>query len=85
MYIELWQLGFVAGIGLSAYFSFKQGQKEGVQAGVHIVINDLHEKGIIAIYKNHEQGEVVVGRYDEDEFELVNETEVDYDDEDDHW
>jgi hypothetical protein len=44
MYIELWQLGFVAGIGLSAYFSFKQGQKEGVQAGVHIVINDLHEK-----------------------------------------
>ena len=85
MYIELWQLGFVVGIGLSAYFSFKQGQKEGIAVGIQVVINDLHDKGIIAIYKDTNAGEVVVGRYDEEESNLITDLEVDYDDEDEHW
>mgnify|MGYP003988898333 FL=1 len=80
MYIELWQLGFVVSICLSAYFSFKQGQKEGLSVGVRVVINDLHDIGIIAIYKDPVEGEIVVGRYDEDEANLINDLEVDYED-----
>jgi hypothetical protein len=70
MYVEYWQIFMFLMVGTSAYFSYRQGQSAGVQAGVQIVISDLHEKGIIAIYKDHENGEVVVGRYDEDDFEV---------------
>jgi hypothetical protein len=81
MYIETWQIYMIVMLGLSAYFSYKQGLYAGTSAGVQIVIKDLHEKGIIAIYKDEETHEIVVGRYDEEDFEEA--IELSQDDEDD--
>jgi hypothetical protein len=85
MYIETWQIFMIIMVGATAYFSYKQGRRDGIASGVHVTINDLHSKGIVAIYQDELNGEVVVGRYDEVEFdETVELGEDEYDDED-HW
>jgi len=78
MYIETWQMLMVGMVIISAYFSYGQGRKEGVAAGVNVVISDLHEKGIISVYRDIERGEVVIGRYDE--FDWEAEVEIDTED-----
>jgi hypothetical protein len=47
-----------------AYFSYRNGWKEGIYQGIHLVITDLAKNTIIKIYENEEDNEVIVGRYD---------------------
>ncbi len=64
MYIEIWQLIFFPCIAVCAYFSYRNGWKEGIYQGIHLVITDLAKNTIIKIYENEEDNEVIVGRYD---------------------
>ena len=65
----MWQIYVVLSAVTAAFFSYRQGRKEGVSAGIVTVIADLHSKGIVAIYQDYPAGEMVVGRYDENEWQ----------------
>jgi hypothetical protein len=83
MYVETWQILCLILITTSAYFSYKQGRKDGVASGVHVTISDLHSKGIVAIYQDDLNGEMVVGRYDEIDFDNTDDDVIGEDE--DHW
>ena len=83
MYVETWQLLCFALITTSAYFSYRQGRMDGVKSGVQVTIADLHKKGIVAIYQDDLNGEMVVGRYDEIEWDDI--VDMEEDNEEDHW
>jgi len=82
MYIELWQFGMVASAVISAFFSYRQGRLEGIRNGVQVTLSDLHSRGIVAINQDDLSGEMIVGRYDENDWSEPGE---DYDEEDEHW
>ena len=82
MYIEIEQIVMLLFVGAAAFFSYRQGKIDGVTVGVHETLSDLSKKGIVAIYQDDDRGEVVVGRYDENDWseDLIEE---EYDE--DHW
>jgi len=85
MYIEYWQILMITMIGISAFFSYRQGRVDGVKSGVQVTITDLHSKGIISIYQDDLNAEMIIGRYDEIEWDDSTELEDDEYDEEDHW
>ena len=66
MYIEVWQLWTIGLLIVAAYFSYKSGWKEGFRNGISFVISDLHARHLISKHED-EDGEVIVGRYDNTE------------------
>lgn len=74
MYIETWQIFMMILLACSAFFSYRSGWKEGVQDGIHIVITDLHNQDIITRYLDSD-GEVTIGRYDQDTDEMAKKIE----------
>jgi len=65
MYIEQWQIFFLATIAIATWFTWRKAYAEGMSKGMTFVITDLARKGVIAIATNENTGEIVVGRYDE--------------------
>jgi hypothetical protein len=84
MYVELWQMFMFFMVGVSAYFSYRQGRIDGVKSGVQVTITDLHSKGIISIYQDDMNAEMIIGRYDEIEWDEVVDLGEE-NDEEDHW
>ena len=84
MYIEYWQILMITMIGISAFFSYRQGRVDGVKSGVQVTITDLHSKGIISIYQDDLNAEMIIGRYDEIEWDEVVDLGEE-NDEEDHW
>tara|TARA_B110000037_G_C16864565_1_gene401455 strand:- start:441 stop:671 length:231 start_codon:yes stop_codon:yes gene_type:complete len=64
MYIETWQLFFLAGVGIAAFFSYRSGFKDGCMSGINHCLTDLTKMGLISQYEDPETGEIEVGRYD---------------------
>jgi len=85
MYIEIWQLGMVGVALVSAFFSYRQGRIDGVQTGMRSTITDLYSKGIVSIYQDAGEGEMVVGRYDEQDWKETIELGEDDDDDEENW
>jgi len=65
MYIEEWQILMLLMVGATAWFSYREGLKAGVQNGIQFVISDLHQNNIVSVRSDKENGEITVGRYDE--------------------
>ena len=52
-------------VGVTAWFSYKQGMKDGVTNGVEAVLDDLHRNAIISLSEDPETGDVTIERYNE--------------------
>jgi hypothetical protein len=81
MFIELWQLGMVVLVAISAFFSYRKGNEDGIIFGVQTTILDLHNKGIVMVYKDNKEKGIIVGRYDEKDWKDT-ESEVEFEEDD---